>query len=372
MFVEVRYQPARGHAVTLAAGTMVPVTFPLIDPIGPYDTALPPADVRFIADHVAAHAAAFEAEGVPRSLLTDLGARGLFGAPHVQQRELAELLAGSSADAWFCWAQHATPLRTVQSAQGIAAHALRDAWLADLVSGQAIAAVAFAHLRRPGKPNPGARKVSGGWRVSGTLDWITSWDIADVLLLMVRRDEHVVQFLIPLGDGAPQGMDVGPVLDLVAMRGTHTRAAVLTDVFLPDDWVLDQVPLNVWAQADAVKTAEANPAVFGIIRSAVAEIADIAQQKDDALLYELIDALAARCRALRTLAYGDQAGVERRAQAVQLAMTSATSAISVRAGSAMHTGSPAERRARAALFMHVQAQTVTSRDAAVHLTISGL
>ena len=34
--------------------------------------------------------------------------------------------------------------------------------------------------------SPIAERVRGGWSITGTLDWVTSWDIADVMLLMVR------------------------------------------------------------------------------------------------------------------------------------------------------------------------------------------
>jgi len=348
---------------------MHPVSFPMSDPIGPAGSALPEADVAFIAERVAAHASALEAD-VPRSLLLELGKQGLFGAPHSEQRELTELLAGSSADTWFCWAQHATPLRTLQEATGASADALREQWLGGLSSGQAVAAVAFAHLRRPGDPNPSATPVAGGWRVTGTLDWITSWDIADVLLLMVRHGDEVVQFLIPIAGGAPSGFEVGPVLDLVAMRGTHTRPAALHEVFLPASMVLDQVPFETWKQADAAKTTEANPAVFGIIRSAVAELNQCARDREDAVLNELVGLFTEECRGLRDRAYAGNAGLAIRASALQLAMRASTSVVTALAGNAMRSGSAAERRVRAALFMQVQAQTSASRSAALQLLLS--
>ena len=54
--------------------------------------------------------------------------------------------------------------------------ALQDRWLEPVACGQALAGVAFAHLRRAGAPNP----------LDGRLDWITSWDIADLVLLCLR------------------------------------------------------------------------------------------------------------------------------------------------------------------------------------------
>jgi len=345
------------------------VAFPLSDPIGPAGAPLPPADVAFIAERIAAHAGELE-RGVPRSLLLDLGQQGLFGAPHRQHAELAELLAGSSADTWFCWAQHATPLRTLQAATGPCSDALREQWLTELEAGRCIAAVSFAHLRRAENANPGAKPTAGGWVLNGTLDWITSWDIADVLLLMARHGDDVVQFLIPIDGEPPQGFDVGPVLDLVAMRGTHTRAATLHEVFLPSSMVLDQVPFTEWERADSMKTMSPNPAVFGLIRSAVSHLDQCAHDRDDGLLRALVESLVDEAKAIRDRAYAGSAGVDVRAQSLQLALRASTAVITALSGKAMATGSDAERRVRAALFMQVQAQTTASRNASLQLMLN--
>ena len=40
----------------------------------------------------------------------------------------------------------------------------RERYLAGLSAGALLAGVAFAHVRRPGPPNPVATRVDGGWR----------------------------------------------------------------------------------------------------------------------------------------------------------------------------------------------------------------
>ncbi|MFY9208232.1 MAG: hypothetical protein WAO33_03910, partial [Candidatus Nanopelagicales bacterium] len=124
--------------------------------------------------------------GVPRSHIDSLalvGAHGLAKDPQ-RQRELTERLAGADASTWFCWTQHQTPLRTMLAGGNQpAAQELSDRWLKGLESGDLLAAIAFAHIRRGGPANPVVHQVDGGWELTGKLDWVTSWDIADVLML---------------------------------------------------------------------------------------------------------------------------------------------------------------------------------------------
>ncbi len=146
-----------------------------------------------VLSDIADRAAENDARGIDRAQIDALAAVGLVGTaldPPARQREVAERIAMVDASVWFCWAQHQSPLRTLAAAEP-AIHAplvdeIKARWLAGLSDGSNVGAVAFAHLRRPGPANPIAERVHGGWSITGTLDWVTSWDIADVMLLMVR------------------------------------------------------------------------------------------------------------------------------------------------------------------------------------------
>lgn len=295
--------------------------FPGLDLVGAAaGTTVPGSGV--IADLVAPGAADADANGVPRSTVDALAAAGLLGDQLTGQqlRETAELLAGTDASTWFCWVQHQTPLRTLagqapgQVEPGSAA--LRADLLPDLRSGRRLAAVAFAHLRRPGPVNPVATRVEGGWVLDGTLDWVTSWDIADVVLVMAAdaaRDRVVCAYLPAGRGGQTRGLTVGEPLRLLAMAGTHTRPIRLESVRVDDDQVGAVLDLTAWSDADV-------PA-----------------------------RLAARARSL------------------DLAMRAAQSAVVIRAGAAMRAGCSAERRLREAAFLLVQAQTAATRAASLRL-----
>lgn len=359
-----------------------------MDLVGPAGAGLAPAlDPLF--DRIAAEASDVDAYGVRRQTLDELAAHGLLGtalAPVSAQRELTERLAMVDASTWFCWAQHQTPLKVLSGeASGIetqASDSLRIRYLDGLQSGVQLAAVAFAHIRRPGAPNPLAVRVDGGWRFDGTLDWITSWDIADVVMVMAQGagpdSGSLVCAFLPAGraDQTLRGFSVGDPLRLLAMSGTHTRPARLDAVAVADDDVVI-VDRAAWLDADASTTANANPAAFGLARGAIAELADLADQRGDSQMRELADELADQVRSVRAAAYraaDDVAPLDERvalrARSLDVALQAATSVVTARAGAAMATGSSAERRYREAAFLQVQAQTAVTRAASLDLLLN--
>ncbi len=268
-------------------------TFPEHDPIGPAGASLVASAFDVVAEVVAPNAAAVDATGVQRSTLDALASVGLLGTPlpTPQHRELSELLAGSDASTWFCWAQHQTPLRILEeSGTGIetpAAASIKADLVPALRSGDSLAAVAFAHVRRPGPANPVAKREPGGWRLNGRLDWVTSWDIADVAMVMVQGtdddEDRFVCCLLPAGRSQETlvGFDPEPPLDLLAMSATYTRPIVLDDVFVPLTKVGAVLHRGAWLARDRVMSADASPAAFGVTRAAVAELSAIAAQRSD-------------------------------------------------------------------------------------------
>jgi alkylation response protein AidB-like acyl-CoA dehydrogenase len=363
-----------------------PAGFPTVDPVGPGEGADVP-NPHVIAEVVAPGAARADAEGVPRATLDALADAGLLGTaldPPASQRELGELLAGSDATTWFTWVQHQTPLRTLEgSAAGLltgAPTSLADALLPGLRSGRVLGAVAFAHVRRPGLPDPVATRVPGGWRLDGVLDWVTSWDVADVVMVMAQGRgadaDRLVCCYLPAGS-APEstpGVHPGPALDLLAMSGTHTRPVRLDGVVVPDDRVGAVLDRAAWLAADAMRTADANPSAFGVTRGAIAELDRVAESRDDDTMRALVAALVHECRTLRAAAYSAaDAGspapdrLALRAASLDLAARAAMSVVIARSGAAMRRGCSAERRLRESMFLQVQAQTADTRRASLAL-----
>jgi hypothetical protein len=319
-----------------------------LDIVGPDGLALAEAHEPLLSA-IAAAAADTDRHGVQRRCFDAMAAAGLLGRPlqpPALQRELAERLFMADGSLTFCWLQHQLPLRrllnAVSSPAAPAASALRERWLEHVASGQALAGVAFAHLRRPGAANPAATRIAGGWRLDGRLDWITSWDIADLVLLCLR-----------CVDGAE----------------------------VADSQVLFVEDFSVWSAADAATVCRVSPVVFGCIRCAIADLHQVASSHHDTQALALAAALSSDCQQLRHQAYRlidanaddspelRQRHRDLRAQALELAMRSAQAAVIAHAGGAKYCGCAAERRLREASFLLVQAQTADSRRASLDLLL---
>lgn len=328
---------------------------------------------------IARTAAEVERIGVQRSTIDALAACGALGitmpvelgglgADGEVQREVAELLAGSDASTWFCWAQHHTPSRV----------ALESGWIetaSAFATGAQFAGVAFAHVRRPGPPNPVATRADGGWLLNGTLDWVTSWDIADQVLVVARgeandADAYVHMFLPTV---AADGMTVGDPLQLLAMGGTHTRPITFRQMFVPDSRVVAIVDRAQWHARDDETSAGASPAVFGLIRASIAELSAVSVRNGERSAARMAEALTREATDVRASAYAAtelSEQVRLRAHSLDLLCRATDAVVNAYAGSAMLSGHVAGRRVREARFMLVQAQTARSRTAWVDRQLS--
>jgi len=329
---------------------------------------------------IAASAETSDQWGVPRShvdlLATVLAHESAQGV--AQMREITERLAGADASTWFCWTQHKTPLRTMLAGGNQPANRdLSQRWLAGLRSGEFLAAIAFAHVRRGGPPNPVARKVKDGWELTGKLDWVTSWDIADVLMLLAATEDNsqFVIFYLPIANFTQnfESCLIGEPLKLLAMSGTHSRPITFDHTFIHHDYVFSIIDAKEWLSADATKTVLPNPAALGVARAAIEQLNEVSINRKQEAGKTAAKNLAQEFERVRAQAYAATDNPETprsqlvglRVQILEFALTCAVAVITVSSGGAMVAGNTAERRVREALFLQVQAQTQETRDAAL-------
>ena len=329
-----------------------------------------------------------EAERLERSGVTEADVRRLASVgvmtvgggnefSPAQEREIQEQLAAASGALWFVSAQHRSP---AVAAQNTSNRALRQRYADGLASGALLGAVSFAHLRRA-KPTVVAERLGAGWTISGRLDWITSWGVADVLLLMAETaDSHVVQCLLPAQ--ARPGLDITGELSLAAMGGTSTVGAVLEGMTVADSEVADVLPKSQWALSDAHRTANVPAAVVGIARAAVNALTELASERSWAELKALATEWSSHLIADRRRAYElvddvapEEALDERlalRGSVTKLAQDATAMLVAAQAGRAVLTSSAAQRWSREAMFALVQAQTPVSRNALIAAYHAGL
>ena len=224
------------------------------------------AAARQVAEALAPVAEATDqADAVPRQhlrLLARAGLNDLIDVPPSAVREIYEDLAGACGVTFFVWVQHHAPVRLLASSSNTG---LQQRTLSELRSGQQLAGIAFAYLRRMGPPAVAARRVRGGILVDGDAPWVTSWGLADVFAVAARLDGDVVFFLLP-GRATPS-VRPSPPLALAAMNASCTVRLSFDGLFVPDDDVISVTPLEQWRLTDRLATAKPHPAVFGVIRT---------------------------------------------------------------------------------------------------------
>jgi alkylation response protein AidB-like acyl-CoA dehydrogenase len=324
-----------------------------------------PADPRLQAaaelarDVLAPAAERVDVEGLPPSHVSALADAGLLGLhadppPAAVLREITETVAAACGTTWFVWTQHKTPVRALLATPNTE---LRDTWLPRLTT-HSLGAVAFSHLRRRSGQLT-AREVDGGWRLDGTVSWLTGWGLAAVVL--VSADAGEAGYVHLLVDATEQpGLTMRP-LSLAAMNGTHTVAVRFDNVVVGADRLVGVSAPEQWHRDDDVATADVSPAVFGVARGALASL-DVEEP-----------ALADELDGLRETAYAaansDAPLAERialRGQALALCVRITAAAVTAAGGRALALDHPAQRRMREAMFLLIQAQTAPVRATTLH------
>ncbi len=85
----------------------------------------------------------------------------------------------------------------------------------------------------PGGMTSRAKKVAGGFSITGTKAWISNSPIADVFIVWAKDDEGLIRgFILEKG---MKGLSAPPVHGKVGLRTSVTGEIVMDNVFCPDD-----------------------------------------------------------------------------------------------------------------------------------------
>jgi alkylation response protein AidB-like acyl-CoA dehydrogenase len=347
------------------------------------------AAARIAAGVLAPHAAAADdpARGVEPAHLAQLADAGLLGVtiPETEgghgasarvDAEVVEVLSGACAATWFVTTQHNTPQALARGTQGLPADAVTHGpaaarHRAGLATASTTAAIAIAHLRRPGPPAVRAEPDGTGWRFTGSADWCTGWGLLDlVMIAATTADDRFVLGLVPARERP--GLRAGPPLPPAVMGGTRTVALEMDGLAVGADDVLAVLDAPPWRTVDAARTADTRPAALGLLRRVLVGLAELGTARDRPGAVDAALALAPRAVELRAEAYAlmtEVPATERvpervavRAELAELTVRAAHALVAARAGSALLTGSPEQRWAREAAFHLIQAQSAAVRS----------
>ena len=166
---------------------------------------------------------------------------------------------------------------------------------------------------------------------------------------------------------------VGEPLKLLAMSGTHSRPITFDHTFISSDCVFSVIDADKWLVADSMKTILPNPAALGVARGAIEQLNEVASSRNQKQGIIAASELARKYHGLRERAYAATDNpktprsvlVSLRVQILEFAVECAIAVITASSGGAMLMGNAAERRAREAMFLQIQAQTQETRNAAL-------
>jgi glutaryl-CoA dehydrogenase len=95
------------------------------------------------------------------------------------------------------------------------------------------------HGSDPGGMATRARKVAGGWQLSGSKMWITNSPLADVFVVWAKDDADEIRGFVL--DKGMKGLSAPAIHGKVGLRASITGEIVMDDVFVPEENVFPEV-----------------------------------------------------------------------------------------------------------------------------------
>jgi glutaryl-CoA dehydrogenase len=118
----------------------------------------------------------------------------------------------------------------------------REKYLPGLASGELIGCFGLTepdHGSDPGGMVTRARRVEGGYRLSGAKMWITNSPVADVFVVWAKTDDEAIRgFILEKG---MEGLSAPKIEGKLALRASVTGEIVMDGVFVPDEQLLPGV-----------------------------------------------------------------------------------------------------------------------------------
>jgi hypothetical protein len=191
------------------------------------------------------------ADRVPAAHLDLLAAEGFYGLADDDFRTAAAVLeafAGGCLATAFVWLQHQGPVRAVAAS---AEPGIRQRWLAPLASGAKRAGIALAGLAPGGTLR--AVQTPDGFRLTGSVPWVTGWDLIDVVQVGVRDSAGQVRFL--LVDAVDSPTLRADRAHMVAAQASRTVALTFDDHAVRRDRLTGTQPYDEWAAGNAYGSA---------------------------------------------------------------------------------------------------------------------
>lgn len=345
--------------------------------------------VAYLRTEVAPQAQAIDAD--PEALrvaLAGLAARDLmamklpteFGGPAMPEplfRVFQEEVARTSGALAFLQTQHQSAVSMI--ARGENAE-LAAEYLPKMGNGERYVGIGFSQLRRGGPPIMRAEPIEGGYRLEGSVPWVTGWDFfPEFLIGAAMPDGQAVFGVVPLVD-VPGEVRVSEPMRLAAMGSANTVSVEFSGYFLPMERVAFRRAPGWIKNNDQINIALQGHFALGCAQAGIDVVRAAAEKKGICFLHDAADALTKELEACqRATAEAQQsvdeetteARLEVRAWAIELAVRCAHAAVTASSGAANSVMHPAQRIYREALVYTVSAQTGAVMEATMRRLVKG-
>ncbi|MDH4573301.1 acyl-CoA dehydrogenase [Salinicola acroporae] len=193
---------------------------------------------------------AFERDHFDREILREMGELGLLGAT------VAEAYGGAGAnhvaygliarevervDSGYRSAMSVQSSLVMHPIEAYGSEAQKQRYLPELASGEMVGCFGLTEPNAgsdPGSMQTRARKVDGGYRLSGQKTWITNSPIADVAVVWAKSDAHEGKIKGFLVDRGAAGFSTPTIQAKASLRASVTGEIVLDDVFVDEEALL--------------------------------------------------------------------------------------------------------------------------------------
>jgi glutaryl-CoA dehydrogenase len=188
---------------------------------------------------------AFRHEQVDTAIFREMGELGMLGATLPTRY-------GGAALSYVCYGLIAREVERVDSGfrsmlsvqsslamlpiNEFGTEAAKEKYLPKLATGEWIGCFGLTepnHGSDPGSMITRARKIAGGWSLTGSKTWISNSPIADVFVIWAKDDEGAIRGFV-LEKGA-KGLSAPPIHGKIGLRTSITGEVVMDGVFCPDE-----------------------------------------------------------------------------------------------------------------------------------------
>jgi alkylation response protein AidB-like acyl-CoA dehydrogenase len=294
-----------------------------------------------------------------------------FGGPDLPEpafRRFQEEVARTSGSLAFLQTQHQSAVSMIARGEN---RALAAEYLPEMGNGRRKVGIGFSQLRRPGPPVMRAEPVEGGYRLVGSVPWVTGWTFYEEFLIGAQLpDGRAVFGPVPLRSSP--GIRVSEPMTLAAMNSANTVSVEIEDLFLPEARVAFIKPAGWIRHNDMINVALQGHFAIGCAQAGIDIVRSAAERKGHAFLLDAAAALEeelAGCRSATARAQEtryEETTADRlhvRAWAIELAVRCAHAGIAASSGAANSLDHPAQRVYREALVYTVSAQTTPIMEA---------